>query len=187
MSRSRNLRLGLGTAVLAGLATLSLTAPQWAADRPAPVPLPDAVADVQTPRAVPRDRPEQQLTEHDKSGKFAGDAAPHSSTALPNQPDKGEMAGFDFSRDPLGAKAPKQSAADIMKRAMVRVSRALRRELPEVRMLLQVHDELVLEVAPGERESLEELVRREVGAAVEMDVPLDVSVGVGRSWHDAAH
>ncbi|MEZ0264016.1 MAG: cytochrome B6 [Phycisphaerae bacterium] len=115
MSRSRNLRLGLGTAVLAGLATLCLTAPQWAADRPAPVPLPDAVADVQTPRAVPRDRPEQQLTEHDKSGKFAGDAAPHSSTALPNQPEKGEMNGFDFSRDPLGAKAPKQTAADIMK------------------------------------------------------------------------
>ncbi|HQV82962.1 MAG TPA: DNA polymerase, partial [Ornithinibacter sp.] len=54
-------------------------------------------------------------------------------------------------------------------------------------ILLQVHDELVLEVAPGEREVLEALVRREMGAAVQMDVPLDVSVGVGRSWHDAAH
>jgi DNA polymerase-1 len=53
--------------------------------------------------------------------------------------------------------------------------------------LLQVHDELVLEVAPGERADLEALVRREMGAAAEMDVPLEVSVGVGHSWHDAAH
>jgi DNA polymerase-1 len=55
------------------------------------------------------------------------------------------------------------------------------------RILLQVHDELVLEIAPGERDEVEELVRREMGAAVALDVPLDVSVGVGRSWHDAAH
>ena len=54
-------------------------------------------------------------------------------------------------------------------------------------MLLQVHDELVLEVAPGERADVEALVRREMGAAQALDVPLDVSVGVGRSWHDAAH
>ncbi|HPF75752.1 DNA polymerase, partial [Phycicoccus elongatus] len=50
-----------------------------------------------------------------------------------------------------------------------------------------VHDELVLEVASGEREDLEALVRREMGSAARMDVPLDVSVGVGRSWHEAAH
>ena len=55
------------------------------------------------------------------------------------------------------------------------------------RMLLQVHDELVFEVGPGEREALEELVRARMGHAVELSVPLDVSVGVGRSWHDAAH
>ena len=57
-------------------------------------------------------------------------------------------------------------------------------------MLLQVHDELVFEVAPGEREALEALVRREMGAVVEtlgLTVPLEVSVGVGRSWDDAAH
>ncbi len=54
-------------------------------------------------------------------------------------------------------------------------------------MLLQVHDELVFEIAPGEREALEELVRRDMGHAVEMTVPLDVSVGVGRTWHEAAH
>ena len=50
-----------------------------------------------------------------------------------------------------------------------------------------MHDELVLEIAPGEQESVERLVRAEMGAAMELDVPLDVSVGVGRSWHDAAH
>ena len=54
-------------------------------------------------------------------------------------------------------------------------------------MLLQVHDELVLEVARGEREELEALVRREMGAAYELSVPLDVSVGAGRTWHDASH
>ena len=55
------------------------------------------------------------------------------------------------------------------------------------RMLLQVHDELVFEIGPGERSALEELVRDKMGHAVAMTVPLDVSVGVGRSWHDAAH
>jgi DNA polymerase-1 len=45
----------------------------------------------------------------------------------------------------------------------------------------------VLEVAPGEREQLEELVRTQMGAAAELTVPLDVSVGTGRSWHEAAH
>jgi DNA polymerase-1 len=55
------------------------------------------------------------------------------------------------------------------------------------RMLLQVHDELVFEIGPGEREALEEVVRTKMGLAVALNVPLDVSVGVGRSWHDAAH
>jgi DNA polymerase-1 len=50
-----------------------------------------------------------------------------------------------------------------------------------------VHDELVFEVAQGERESLEALVRREMGAAAELEVPLEVSVGVGRTWHEAGH
>ena len=88
----------------------------------------------------------------------------------------------------MALNAPIQgSAADIIKLAMKGVDAALRAEGLSSRILLQVHDELVLEVAPGEREVLEALVRREMGAAVAMDVPLDVSVGVGRSWHDAAH
>ena len=88
----------------------------------------------------------------------------------------------------MALNAPIQgSAADIMKVAMLGVDRALRDSGAKSRMLLQVHDELVLEVAPGERADLEALVRREMGAAAEMDVPLEVSVGVGHSWHDAAH
>jgi DNA polymerase-1 len=88
----------------------------------------------------------------------------------------------------MALNAPIQgSAADIMKVAMLRVDAALRSTGAASRILLQVHDELVLEVAPGERGQVEALVRQEMGSAIEMDVPLDVSIGVGRSWHDAAH
>ncbi len=88
----------------------------------------------------------------------------------------------------MALNAPIQgSAADIIKLAMKGVDAALREAGMGSRMLLQVHDELVLEVAPGERKALEELVRREMGAAIDLDVPLDINVGVGRSWHDAAH
>ena len=88
----------------------------------------------------------------------------------------------------MALNAPIQgSAADIMKVAMLGVDRALTDAGAQSRMLLQVHDELVLEIAPGERDDVEKLVRHEMGHAAVMDVPLDVSVGVGRSWHDAAH
>ncbi len=88
----------------------------------------------------------------------------------------------------MALNAPIQgSAADIMKVAMLHVDGALREAGARSRILLQVHDELVLEVASGERAELEALVRREMGSAVKMDVPLDVSIGVGRSWHEAAH
>ena len=88
----------------------------------------------------------------------------------------------------MALNAPIQgSAADIIKVAMLRVDGAIRAAGLRSRTLLQVHDELVLEVAPGERAELERLVRAEMAQAVAMDVPLDVSVGVGRSWHDAGH
>jgi DNA polymerase-1 len=88
----------------------------------------------------------------------------------------------------MALNAPIQgSAADIIKLAMLRVDGALRKSGATSRILLQVHDELVLEIAPGEREAVEALVRKEMGAAIEMDVPLDVSIGVGGSWHDAGH
>ena len=88
----------------------------------------------------------------------------------------------------MALNAPIQgSAADIIKVAMLGVDTALRTEGLRSRMLLQVHDELVVEVAPGERDAVEALLRREMARAYELDVPLDVSVGVGRTWDDAAH
>ncbi|HYD53838.1 MAG TPA: DNA polymerase, partial [Gemmatimonadaceae bacterium] len=88
----------------------------------------------------------------------------------------------------MALNAPIQgSAADLIKVAMLGVHRGLRAEGLRSRLLLQVHDELVLEVAPGEREAVEALVRREMGSAGDLAVPLDVSVGTGASWHDAGH
>ncbi len=78
----------------------------------------------------------------------------------------------------MALNAPIQgSAADIIKIAMLGVHHALRDAGLRSRLLLQVHDELVLEVSPGEREQVEEIVRREMAGAYTMDVPLDVSVG----------
>ena len=88
----------------------------------------------------------------------------------------------------MALNAPIQgSAADIIKVAMLKVDRAIPAAGLESRMLLQVHDELVFEVARGEGEALEMLVRTEMAAAAELTVPLDVSVGTGHSWHEAAH
>jgi DNA polymerase-1 len=88
----------------------------------------------------------------------------------------------------MALNAPIQgSAADIIKLAMLGVQRELDAQGLASRLLLQVHDELVLEVAPGERDAVEALVRAQMGAAYALDVPLDVSVGVGASWHDAGH
>jgi DNA polymerase-1 len=88
----------------------------------------------------------------------------------------------------MALNAPIQgSAADIVKVAMLRVDHALREASLTSRMLLQVHDELVLEVAPGEREAVEAVVREGMGGALALTVPLDVSVGVGRTWEDAGH
>jgi len=79
------------------------------------------------------------------------------------------------------------SAADIIKVAMINVDTALKDAGLKSRMLLQVHDELLFDVATGEREVLEELVRDKMGTAYPLDVPLEVSVGYGRSWDAAAH
>ena len=88
----------------------------------------------------------------------------------------------------MALNAPIQgSAADIVKVAMLGVDRAMREEKLASRVLLQVHDELVLDVAPGEREQLEALVRREMAGAYPLRAPLDVSVGFGPNWEDAGH
>jgi DNA polymerase I len=88
----------------------------------------------------------------------------------------------------MALNAPIQgSAADIIKVAMLDVESALTQAGLGSRMLLQVHDELVLEVAPGERDQVEALLRDKMSGAIALDVPLDVSVGVGTSWYAAAH
>ena len=88
----------------------------------------------------------------------------------------------------MALNAPIQgSAADIIKVAMLGVDHGLREAGLRSRLLLQVHDELVLEVAPGEREAVEQLVRAQMGGAYRLSVELDVSVGVGRTWDDAGH
>ena len=79
------------------------------------------------------------------------------------------------------------SAADIIKVAMINVWRAIKDAGLKSRMLLQVHDELLLEVADGERDTVEALVRENMGGAYPLDVALEVSVGYGRSWDTAAH
>ena len=88
----------------------------------------------------------------------------------------------------MALNAPIQgSAADIIKVAMLELDKKLREQGLASRMLLQVHDELVLEVAPGEAEVVEELVTNTMGSAMALKIPLDVSTGTGRSWHEAAH
>ncbi|MEU0413384.1 DNA polymerase I [Streptomyces griseorubiginosus] len=88
----------------------------------------------------------------------------------------------------MALNAPIQgTAADIVKIAMLKVDGALREAGLTSRMLLQVHDEIVLEVAPGEREAAESIVRRGMADAVSLRVPLGVSVGDGGDWESAAH
>jgi DNA polymerase-1 len=88
----------------------------------------------------------------------------------------------------MALNAPIQgSAADIIKQAMLNVQRALEVEKLQSRLLLQVHDELILEVFAGEEERLTALVRREMATAYPLKAPLDVSVGIGKSWNEAAH
>lgn len=79
------------------------------------------------------------------------------------------------------------SAADIIKIAMVNVVETLKEAGLASRVLLQIHDELLLEIAPGEAEEVETIVRSEMARPVEMSVALDVAVGIGRDWMAAAH
>ena len=79
------------------------------------------------------------------------------------------------------------TAADIIKIAMINIDERLRRENLASRMLLQVHDELILEVAAGEEKLAEAILVEEMSGAASLRVPLDVQVGWGRSWHEAGH
>ncbi|MEY4280570.1 MAG: hypothetical protein RL313_833 [Actinomycetota bacterium] len=88
----------------------------------------------------------------------------------------------------MALNAPIQgSAADIIKQAMLNVQSALLKRKLKSRLLLQVHDELILEVVAGEESVLADLVRQEMGSAYPLKAPLDVNVGIGKSWNEAAH
>jgi DNA polymerase-1 len=79
------------------------------------------------------------------------------------------------------------TAADIMKLAMNQVQEAIELKGLRSRMLLQVHDELVFEVFPGEVDALEQLVLDKMSNVVQLSVPLEVQIGIGKSWDKAAH
>ena len=88
----------------------------------------------------------------------------------------------------MALNAPIQgSAADIIKVAMLNVEKAMKSKNLSSRLLLQVHDELIFEIAKGEHEVMEELVRKQMGCAFELKAPLDVNIGFGKSWDLAAH
>ena len=88
----------------------------------------------------------------------------------------------------MALNAPIQgSAADIIKKAMLNVAALMSENTLKSQLLLQVHDELIFEVAPGEQEELTQLIRKGMGSAFELRAPLDVSIGVGSSWNEAAH
>jgi DNA polymerase-1 len=88
----------------------------------------------------------------------------------------------------MALNAPIQgSAADIIKLAMLNVQSAIEKEKLQSRLLLQIHDELILEVVAGEEEKISDLVKREMGSAYPLKAPLDVNAGLGLTWHEAAH
>ena len=88
----------------------------------------------------------------------------------------------------MALNAPIQgSAADIIKLAMLNVQAAIEKEKLKSRLLLQIHDELILEVVAGEEEVVTALVKREMGSAYPLKAPLDVNAGLGLTWHEAAH
>ena len=88
----------------------------------------------------------------------------------------------------MALNAPIQgSAADIIKKAMLNVYSLMSEKKLKSQLLLQVHDELIFEVAPGEVETLTQVVRKGMGSAFELRAPLDVSIGIGLSWNEAAH
>jgi DNA polymerase-1 len=88
----------------------------------------------------------------------------------------------------MALNAPIQgSAADIIKLAMLKVDAEIKKEQLKSRLLLQIHDELIVEVVKGEEEKITTLVKREMGDAYPLRAPLNVSAGLGLSWHEAAH
>jgi cytochrome c peroxidase len=131
--------VGVGTAILGAGFGLGLLTGGGTPQKQAPPQKPDTAAEVQNVKPVPAQRPEQQLSKHDKSDVFAGDNSPLSSPALQAQPEQGKIEGFDFARDPLDARRPKESPQKLMEAdiAMKPKVMALQMKLLEKRYNLQ--------------------------------------------------
>src|SRR5262245_58872754 len=114
MKRASERRWSWVPRTLLGLAACALFGGVAFSQHAAPPLVADAVAEAQTPRAVPETRPEQRRTAHDRSDVFSAHKAEPSSTVLQHQPDHGKVLGFDFYRDPLDSKRPMQSPDEIM-------------------------------------------------------------------------
>ncbi len=115
MPTRRILAVGLVAVVSFLGGALLVSSQEGKSEKGAKPPPHDAIADFQTPREVPATRPEQKKTAHDRSNVFDPQHARPVSPALDHQPEKGRFEGFDFGRDPLGAKYPMQTAESIMK------------------------------------------------------------------------
>lgn len=111
----------------------------------------DAVADAQTPRAAPATRPEQQLSDHDRSDVFAANNAPASSSAFKDQPDHGMAKGFDFYRDPLNAMHPMQTFEQTMQQDVADKPKVMaeQRKLLESRYDLTPHPDPEVKMSRG--------------------------------------
>src|SRR4051812_17997527 len=114
MSKRWGLAATLALVAAAGT-VVTLSARQDDRRPPATKAVPDAVADAQTPRPVPTDRPEQRKTEHDRSDMFDPKKPAPLTTAFTEQPEMGRETGFDFARDPLNAKHPFQTFEETMR------------------------------------------------------------------------
>ena len=101
-----------------------------------------------------------------------------------------ELKAANYMQRSFGERAAMNSpiqgtAADIMKIAMIRVSKRLREELPEASLILQIHDELLLEVPEAMAEKAREILSEEMSHAAELDVALETDSHIGRNWYDA--
>jgi cytochrome c peroxidase len=137
---AQRLTVGAGFNIFIMLLTLHDASGQNAERRSQDPPAPaDAVAEAQTPRVVPGTRPEQRQTPHDRSQEFAAPDAPPSSPALAQQPEQGQIQGFDFYRDPLNAKQPLVTFDELMQADVAAKSdvMATQRQLLERRYNLQ--------------------------------------------------
>ncbi|MGH9632171.1 MAG: cytochrome B6 [Bryobacteraceae bacterium] len=121
------------------MAACSVLFVAWAQKPAPPKPQRDAVAEAQQPSAVKITRPEQQKSEHDRSGVFAATNATPTSPVLEGQPKDGKISGFDFTRDPLNADKPYQDPAEIMKKEIANKDNvmAAQRKLLETRYNLE--------------------------------------------------